>query len=155
MEDHSSAPNDITVGVASGAAAATHPAPPGGLAAQDPADTQDDARNTRSRYLTCTVLGCIASFGMGLALGTEGWHVPRSTVAGGVLLSALAGGLAGAYGLRRRQRFLTCAPKGPAEQLFQVTHEDVIGDILQPLNQLNRELRRDVKSGRLDHGVPL
>jgi hypothetical protein len=145
MEEHVTAPIDVPLGASNSLAAALPPLSNGGTA---DAETQDGAQ---ARYVVCTVLGCIASFGIGLAVGGNGWNVSRGTVAGGLLASALAGGLAGGYALRWRKRPASRnLAQRTAEPVFQVTHEDVIGDILQPLNELNRGLRRDVKSGAGD-----
>ena len=150
MEPHPTAPIDATSTVLGGPA--TAPRTVGVRTAKDPAVSPD---TVPSRYLACTMLGCIASFGMGLAAGGESWHVPRGTVAVGLLASILAGGLAGGYALgwRTRRAVASDAPRPEAEPLFQVSHEDVIGEILQPLNQLNRELCRDMESDEIDHSI--
>jgi hypothetical protein len=150
MEDHFNAPIDITIGAPNGPAPAL-PSPSGGRTAGERPEAQDGAC---SKVVACTVLGCIASFGMGLAVASDGWNVPRSAVAGGLLVSALAGGLAGAYVRRWRKRPAPADVHPPAiEPVFQVSHEDVIGDILQPLNELNRGLRRDMTSRKRDHSM--
>lgn len=150
MEDHFNAPIDITIGAPNRPAAALPP-PSGGRGARDRPEAQDGAC---SKYVACTVLSCIASFGMGLAVGSDGWNAPRGAVAGGLLVSALAGGLAGAYARRWRRRPAPAEVLPPAaEPVFQVSHEDVIGDILQPLSELNRGLRRDMTSSKRDRSM--
>lgn len=107
-----------------------------------------------SRYLAWTVAGCSASFVLGIAIGGDGWSVERGAMAGGIFASALVGGLAGyALGWRTHLSVPLQDPRTPAAALLQVTHEDVIGSILEPLNELNRELCRDMEAGELDRRV--
>ena len=149
MEQQHVVPIDGSVAAPGGPQQATRPV--AGRAADLPAMTP---QTLPSRYVAWTVAGCSASFMLGVAVGGDGYSMSRGAMAGGLLASALVGGLTGyALGLRTRPRARLQEPQTPATPLFQVTQEDVIGHILEPLNELNRELCRDMEAGELEHPV--